>query len=151
MCIELTNICFKNECVQIDVKMTATINDVQRRKLAEALLQKYPFIKEHACKNSHGPTFGDCIQTTSVPHILEHVILEECKKSKVSDIDYDVKNKVSDFSGKNKLFVGKTTNLSEDLAKIELKYYDDIFMLNAINRATTELNNMLNNCRKTAS
>ena len=144
MCIELTNICFKKECVQIDVKMNTTLNDVQRRKLAEALLQKYPFIKEHACKNSHGPAFGDCIQTTSVPHILEHVILEECK-------DYYAKNKVSDFSGKNKLFVGKTTNLSEDLAKIELKYYDDIFMLNAINRATTELNNMLNNCRKTAS
>lgn len=144
MCIELTNICFKKECVQIDVKMNTTLNDVQRRKLAEALLQKYPFIKEHACKNSHGPAFGDCIQTTSVPHILEHVILEECKKN-------DAGNKVSDFSVKNKLFVGKTTNLSEDLAKIELKYYDDIFMLNAINRATTELNNMLNNCRKTAS
>lgn len=144
MCIELTNICFKKECVQIDVKMNTTLNDVQRRKLAEALLQKYPFIKEHACKNSHGPAFGDCILTTTVPHILEHVILEECKKN-------DAGNKVSDFSGKNKLFVGKTTNLSEDLAKIELKYYDDIFMLNAINRATTELNNMLNNCRKTAS
>ncbi len=144
MCIEVTDICFKTDCVQIDVKMNTVLTTHQRENLREFLAESYPNIEAHDCRNSKGPKFGDCIQTTSVPHIFEHVILEECRR-------FSQPQKVSDIGFKSKPFVGKTTNLGENLAKIELKYYDDIFMLKAINRATHSLNNMLNYCRKTAS
>ena len=133
MSIQLLGITFKQDKAQIDVKFDQCLTPEERIRLRDALYKKYPNIKNHACKNSKGPKFDDCVLTTSIPHILEHMILEEIKT--VSDIVVP------------SLFVAKTTNLGEGLAKIEMKYYDDISTLQAINKATSSLNEMLLACK----
>ena len=137
--------------------------------MKQLLYNRYPKIKEHSCKNSHGSRFDDCVETTSIPHILEHMILEELsqdstregrlvalRKSAVKPSDSSSSlSFLSQRKGENeptslysidngiRTFVAKTSNLGGGVAKIELKYYDDISTLRAIKRATNCLNELL--------
>ena len=172
MSIQLLGITFKQDKAQIDVKFDQCLTPEERIRLRDALYKKYPNIKNHACKNSNGPRFDDCVETTSIPHILEHIILEEfcqcsiregrsvaLRKTAVKPSDSSTslsflsqRKEENDsaslfFSNKKNIFVAKTTNLGEGLAKIEMKYYDDISTLQAINKATSSLNEMLLACK----
>ena len=157
MSIQLLGITFKQDKAQIDVKFDQCLTPEERIRLRDALYKKYPNIKNHACKNSKGPRFGDCVGSTSIPHILEHMILEDLSQSSTRQGPpvslRNTSNKPDSepaslfFSNKKNIFVAKTTNLGEGLAKIEMKYYDDISTLQAINRATSSLNEMLKVCK----
>ena len=173
MGIILKNITFKEDRALIKVQVEGCLTPEGRVVLKQLLYNRYPKIKEHACKNSHGPRFDDCIETTSIPHILEHVILEELafvetkkgrsvalRKSAVKPSDSSSSlSFLSQRKGENeptslysidngiRTFVAKTSNLGGGVAKIELKYYDDISTLQAIKRATSSLNEMLEACK----
>lgn len=45
-----------------------------------------------------------------------------------------------------RIYVGKTVKVAPDLAKIELKYYDDILALRAINCSISALNKIIETC-----
>ena len=45
-----------------------------------------------------------------------------------------------------RIYVGKTVKVAPDLAKIELKYYDDIRALRAINCSISALNKIIETC-----
>ena len=127
MQIKLLNITFKGDRAQIDVQFNGKLSPDVHNNFIKLLLKKYPSIAGHSCRNSKGPTFGDCVETTSVAHIFEHVILEE----------------LAFVETRKCVFVAKTSNLGGGVAKIELKYYDDISTLQAIKRATSSLNELL--------
>ena len=127
MGIILKNITFKEDRALIKVQVEGCLGPEERAQLKQLLYNRYPNIKNHSCKNSKGPTFGYCIETTSIAHILEHVILEE----------------LAFVETRKCVFVAKTSNLGGGVAKIELKYYDDISTLQAIKRATSSLNELL--------
>ena len=158
MSIQLLGITFKQDKAQIDVKFDQCLTPEERIGLRDALYKKYPNIKNHACKNSKGPRFDDCVETTSIAHIFEHVILEELAFVETREgrsvslrnaLDKPESRPTSLYSLDKAMrtFVAKTTNLGEGLAKIEMKYYDDISTLQAINKATSSLNEMLLACK----
>ena len=173
MSIKLVEIIFKEDRAIIKVQVQQCLTPQERVCLREALYKKYPNIRNHSCKNSNGPTFGDCVETTSIAHIFEHVILEEMalgetregrsvalRKTAVkpsnssTSLSFLLQRKGENESTSlysldkaMRAFVAKTTNLGEGLAKIEMKYYDDISTLQAINRATSSLNEMLKVCK----
>ena len=153
MGIILKNITFKEDRALIKVQVEGCLTPEERVALKQLLYSRYPKIKEHACKNSHGPRFDDCIETTSIPHILEHIILEELSHDSTRKGAAVSLRNTSDkpdsepaslfFSNRKSVFVAKTSNLGGGVAKIELKYYDDISTLRAIKRATNCLNELL--------
>ena len=88
------------------------------------LLEKMPTLAAHKCKNSKGKNFVDVMDSTSLAHVLEHMII-------------DIQTKHTD-----KALFGTTEWIDEQsgIAKIELTYTDDIVCLSAINEASKLLN-----------
>lgn len=148
MQIKLLNITFKGDRAQIDVQFNGKLSPDVHNNFIKLLLKKYPSIAGHSCRNSKGPTFGDCVETTSVAHIFEHVILEELKEA-TSHCKIVPSIRAGALTQNDvRVFVAKTSNLGDGLAKIELKYYDDILTLQAINRGADSLNQMLAGCER---
>ena len=154
MQIRLVDINFGKERVEIEVKNEGFLTPVERNNFTELLLKKYPEITCQSCRNSKGPTFGDCVKTTSIAHILEHLILSElsetatpCRRDPSTSLR-SAQDDVREVPASGKVYLGKTSKLSEEVAKIELNYYDDILTLQAITRAAAELNDMLNACKE---
>ena len=154
MQIRLVDINFGKDRVEIEVENEGCLTNDERNNFTELLLKKYPEITGHSCRNSKGPTLGDCVKTTSIAHILEHLILSElsetmtpCRRDPSTPLR-SAQDDVREFPASCKVYLGKTTKLTEEVAKIELNYYDDILTLQAITRATAELNDLLNACKE---
>ncbi|MEG0503267.1 MAG: hypothetical protein RR547_01350 [Raoultibacter sp.] len=45
-------------------------------RIAETILADHPSLARHACVNDIGPTFGSVINQTSLPHLLEHLVID---------------------------------------------------------------------------
>ena len=81
-----------------------------------------PRLPYHTCKNDEGPTFAAVMDHTSIPHVLEHAVIE-----------LQAQNAVSPTT----LFVGTTVWLdeSEGRARIEVGFADDLDALRAFRAA----------------
>ena len=113
------------------------ISDEQLRysspRLAAFITQQYSDLPHHACVNDRGFTFGDVIETTSVPHVLEHLVISlQVRETEVSD----------------SLFIGTTEWLDEreGRARIEFGFKDDLVALRAFNEAVKFLNHAVITC-----
>lgn len=97
--------------------------------LAKALVAAAPTLPAHACVNECGPTFGAVLGRTSVPHVLEHLIIDAQARA----------------VGEGATFVGTTTWLDEaaGTARVEVSYTDDLMALAAVKRALSLLNGLL--------
>lgn len=97
--------------------------------LIERLLPLYPHLLEHACVNSKGTTFGAVAQHTSVPHLFEHLVIED-QASAEEGLSDPV------------LFKGKTfwTDRAKGKARVEVSYADDLVALRALRVASERLN-----------
>ena len=95
--------------------------------LAKALVDAVPTLPAHACVNDRGPTFGAVLADTSVPHVLEHLII-------------DAQARAGEGT-----FVGNTAWVDEDvgIARIEVSYADDLAALSAVKGALGVLNGVL--------
>ena len=131
--LKIDKINFSRERCLILLKVEGDQAFLDRDRFCDLILQSYPGIEKQKCINSHGKLFGDCIKTTSLPHIFEHCILSEIAllKRGLNDIDKEIK------------FLATTQNLSGNLARIELNYYDDIETLRAIKQALCVFNESL--------
>ena len=99
-------------------------------ELAKALVNAVSTLPEHACVNDCGPTFGAVLASTSLPHVLEHLII-------------DVQARAS--APATPTFVGTTTWLdrSASIARVEVSYTDDLIALAAVKQALATLNGIL--------
>jgi hypothetical protein len=103
--------------------------------LIDQVLQQYPTVPYHACRNSEGPTFGAVMERTSVPHLLEHLVIDiqahEHARSEASDI-------ATTFTG--------TTQWSADdpdVAIVRVSFLDDLIALGAFKKALHFINHAL--------
>lgn len=98
--------------------------------LMEQVLRRYPMLPHHACVNGVGPTFGCVMNETSLPHILEHLI-----------IDIQVRAGVPS----RKPLLGTTEWANEKLgaAVVSVSFCDDLCALAALNEAIDFLNELL--------
>lgn len=102
-------------------------------KLAAFVSGQFPDLPHHACVNDKGHTFGDVIESTSVPHLLEHLIIS---------------NQVRNHVMGDLLFMGTTEWVNEEagIACIEIGFKDDLAALRAFNEATLFLNMAVLTC-----
>lgn len=96
-------------------------------ELVARVCAQHPNLPRHACVNEEGDTFGAVIKHTSLPHLLEHLVI-------------DVQTQAS--SGEDAVFVGTTewTDEFAGRARVEVSFTDDLVALRAFRDATAFLN-----------
>lgn len=99
--------------------------------IATRAAEDFPNLPSHSCVNSKGPAFGSVMADTSVPHLLEHLI-----------IDLQV---AAEPAESRATFAGHTTWLDEEAgrANITVKFRSDAIALQAANDACAYLNSLL--------
>lgn len=143
------------------------------RSLIDTLVQTHPYLLEHTCKNERGATFAAVAATTSTPHVLEHMIIDNqihalAQTSSLTSTDSTRSN------NHDTILVGTTqwdegcepdrceldsepngcevverirTASSEDQkvlkATVRVSFFDDVAAFAAINAALAELNELL--------
>lgn len=97
---------------------------------AVRLLQARPHLAEHACLNAQGEPFGAILDRTSLPHILEHLVID-------FQAEFDDRSAAT--------FVGTTEwlNEREGLARVEVNFTDDLIALAALKAARTLMEGMV--------
>lgn len=97
-------------------------------QLIEAALAAYPSLPHHACVNDAGPIFAAVMRNTSVPHLLEHLIIDEQARDPRTPCDL--------------ILTGTTEWLDErgGLARVEVNFADDLVALRAMRAALTFIN-----------
>lgn len=90
----------------------------------------HPLVPLHTCVNDEGDTFAAVMDHTSIPHLLEHLVI---------DLQTQAAQEVSD---ENAVFVGTTEWIDEfaGRARIEVSFTDDLVALRAFRDATAFLN-----------
>lgn len=118
----------KKDRISILVRMSEGFPRYVSSALAQAASQAFPGLVDHACVNDVGPRFGDVLVGTSVPHLLEHLIIHGQVMDAATPADIAL--------------VGTTEWLDEKkgLARIEVNYTDDLVALSALKMALAFLN-----------
>lgn len=95
--------------------------------LAQTLLKDHPTLASHACVNDTGAVFGEVIEHTSVPHLLEHLVI-------------DLQVRAGECA--NVTFVGTTEWEDERAgrATVQVSFTDDLVALRAFRDATEKIN-----------
>lgn len=143
------------------------------KPLIDALAQTHPYLLEHACKNERGATFAAVAATTSTPHVLEHLIIDNqihalAQTPSLTSTDSTRSNNHdtilvgttqwdegcepdSEPNGceSDRCEIGRRvrTASSEDQkvlkATVRVSFFDDVAAFAAINAALAELNELL--------
>ncbi len=119
--------------ILFDIEVPDPAHRYSSPKLAAFVTTQYPNLLAHACVNGTGDVFGAVVETTSVPHILEHLAI-------------DVQTR--DAREADATFVGTTEWLDEEqgIARIEMSFRDDLHALRAFAEATRFLNTAVLTC-----
>lgn len=129
--ITVSSLTVQPDRLVIEVQLAPDAPRCMNPSLAARLDALRPTLKAHACVNDTGPSFGDVMASTSIPHVLEHLILDE--QVRAEDAPATVP------------FSGITLWLDEAAgqAHIEVSFYDDLTALEAVRAATVCLNGLL--------
>lgn len=128
MWISVKHVLFKKQRMYIDLHMNNK-PFYSNMLIRDFLLRDFPSIVNHDCKNSKNLQLKDVLDTTSVPHLIEHVIID-IQASYFAKKNIDV------------TLLGTTqwTDESNGDACIQLSYFDDLVALDALKRAISYFN-----------
>lgn len=90
-------------------------------EVAARVLAKRPELAVHSCVNATGPTFGDVIADTTLPHLLEHLIIAEQARLLGDGL-------------RNEVLVGTTELVADRRAVVEISFVDDLVAVAALRR-----------------
>lgn len=105
----------------------------------EPLMQKiqihFPRIPQHTCANKKGKTFCAVMDHTSLPHLMEHLVIELQMQHYEQSGEREAQSSCA-------VFVGATrwTDKNEGRARIEVSFTDDLVALRAFRDASNFLN-----------
>ena len=135
--VRVRRVVVKADRMVCDVQLSPACPRTSFPALVSALLQMYPHLPAHACKNERGTTFGAVMKRTPLIHVLEHVA-----------IDCMVQNESAKTTSSDKLFVGNSRWLDpvQGLGRVELSFRDDIAALRALKTAVEQVNRALSSC-----
>ena len=125
--IHVDTITFRSDRMVCDVHLDPGTPTHTTPAFARDICAAFPALPLHTCVNSHGSTLGDCLERTSLPHVLEHLVID-------FQVSYD-----------DGIFVGTTEWLDRNTgtARIEVSYRDDVEALRALQQAVSALNGVL--------
>lgn len=108
-------------------------------ELVAVACDAYPTLMLHSCINSKGPTFGDVAVGTSVPHLLEHLVIAEQVR-----LSGEGRNDLPSSVAPEVTFVGTTEWIEggpqAGEAVVEVSFVDDLQALKALSNALEFLN-----------
>ncbi len=125
--LSIERIAVHNDRVICDVELAPDAPRCTSPQLMEHVLEAFPNLPRHACVNDEGSTFAAVMDHTSLPHLLEHLV-----------IDFQT----AESSDNDAVFVGTTTfaENSARRARIEVSFTDDLVALRAFRDASLFLN-----------
>lgn len=96
--------------------------------LLAAALERFPSLPFHACVNDAGPTFSAVMASTSVPHLLEHLVIDVQARDAATPADL--------------ILAGTTEWLDKEggLARVEVNFADDLAAFRALREALAFVN-----------
>ena len=97
-------------------------------ELAARVRAAHPHVPRHACVNDEGDTFAAVMDHTSLPHLLEHLVIDFQTRAAV---------RRGDGAALDAVFVGTTewTDEAAGRARIEVSFLDDLVALRAFRDA----------------
>ena len=116
--------------IELSVRVASQRYAQTTPQLIERCLQHAPTLGMHACRNGVGPTFGAVMNSTSVPHLLEHLVVDAQARASQSP---------------QRVFTGTTQWSAEDplMANVAVSYEDDLAALRALKESLAFLNSAL--------
>ena len=99
-------------------------------QIIEEVLSHFPSLGMHACRNHKGRLFADVMNHTSIPHLLEHMVVDgQTRRAQKED----------------RIFTGTTQWSREDplVALVAFSYEDDLVALEVLNQCVALLNAIL--------
>ena len=102
--------------------------------IAQVLVQ-FPTIPFHTCRNEAGPTFSAVMENTSLPHLLEHLVIDIQTRAHAERED----------EATDPVFTGTTqwSATMRDVAIVRVSFYDDLIALVAFKQALHFINQEL--------
>ena len=134
--IRITRIIVRRDRVVCYVELDPDAPRTTSPEIARRLIERAPTLPQHDCINDRGPTFGDVIECTSLPHVLEHLAIDFQTREAAESPDARMRAR---------LFRGTTewVNVQEGRAKIELEYADDLMVLRSLAKSLDLLNTIV--------
>ena len=116
--------------IELSVRVASQRYTQTTPQLIERCLQHAPTLGAHACRNGVGPTFGAVMNGTSVPHLLEHLVVDAQTRASQSP---------------HRVFTGTTQWSAEDslMATVTVSYEDDLAALRSVKESLAFLNRAL--------
>ena len=113
-----------------DVALAAQAPRTTDPVLAARVCASFPNLPRHACVNGAGDTFGAVMEATSLPHLLEPLVIDLQTQAAPPDASPDT------------AYVGITrwTDENAGRAHIEVRFTDDLVALRAFRDAARFLN-----------
>lgn len=100
-------------------------------RLARELAVAFPDLPRHACVNPEGDYFASVMDHTSLPHVLEHIVI-------------DLQTSAFAATDPDRVFTGVTrwTDAACGKATVEVSYHDDVTAIRAFRDAASLLNSL---------
>lgn len=114
--------------------------------LIATCLKEFPLLPFHTCHNKKGTTFAAVMNRTSVPHLLEHLIVYlQVQAIDVLAWQNEQKGNIHKGTDADVIITGTTQWCREDelLAQVNVSFTDDLIALAACNKALEYLNRVL--------
>ena len=116
------------------------------KALIDKVLPAFPSLPRHACVNGSGRTFGDVIECTPVPHLLEHMVVDlQVREMASATLGVPAPPAPADAP-----IVGTSEWINETagLARIDASFADDQVALRALRDAVAALNAALDSASR---
>ena len=128
--LTIEHIRVKPDRIVVDMSIRSERDAYTTPGLIASALHRFPHLLRHACVNEKGKTFSAVANNTSLPHLFEHMAIEE-------QVRLDGRDEAS--------YVGKTswTDRRRLKAQVELSYADDLIALRALKNAQEWINEEL--------
>ncbi|MGI6045547.1 MAG: cyanophycin synthetase family protein [Eggerthellaceae bacterium] len=116
--------------LSISLTIARSENRYMNHNRADIVASYFPDLLHHVCVNNAGDTFGDIIETTSVPHLFEHLVIQFQTEETEDD---------------SAVFVGNTQWVDEEngRARVQVNFLSDFEALQAVSEATRFINTIL--------
>ncbi len=153
--MKILRIAFTRDRMKLDVQMEEGEPLFTNDALAALALKRYPTLGAHSCINNAGPTFGHVIAQTSVPHLLEHMIIaEQVERAHQSEFPYVGTTEwvgnvpTASKRGIDALFPDmhegqQDADAQPALAHVEVSYTDDVAAITALHHALEAWHNII--------
>lgn len=118
------------------VRITDPRYRMTSQELIEQTLDHFPTLPYHACRNDAGTTFAAVMEHTSIPHLLEHLVI---------DIQTHDHARTNSAARDEVAFTGTTQWSADDpqVAIVRVSFLDDLVALGAFKEALHFINRMI--------